>query len=378
MGRKPKFPPTIRSVSGRDYIRCSVLGKTTTIPLGPTGSERAQKEYLRICAEIQLRGSTDFLARDISGEASVTELILDYLLSRADDDYRDLERAKRALRKVRELYGDQPAKALGPKALRIIRDQWKQETLAYTYVNKLTSEVRRAWKWGVGQELVPVTCWQALQAVEPLRADSTKPRKKVKPVRVEVVRATVDHCSPVVRDMVLVQQLTGCRPCEVCRMRPMDLDQQWRTLSDVALWLYRCPDHKGTWRDSDRWIPLGPRAQVIVALYLDRPPERCLFTPRESIEWWRQQTGKPLKFPGRAPKDNWTTQSYGKAIERACARAGVPKWSPNQLRHLAGTIVERDFSREDARCFLGHSTATTTAVYAEWVERAAEVARRIG
>ena len=46
-----------------------------------------------------------------------------------------------------------------------------------------------------------------------------------------VVDATVVHLPEPFRSMVQIQRLTGCRPCEVCLLRPCDVDRSgdvWR------------------------------------------------------------------------------------------------------------------------------------------------------
>ena len=54
-------------------------------------------------------------------------------------------------------------------------------------------------------------------------------------------------------------------------------------------------------------------------------------------------------------------------------------WSPNQLRHAAGTEVRRLFGLEAAQVILGHAKADVTQVYAERDQAlAAEVMRKIG
>ena len=54
-------------------------------------------------------------------------------------------------------------------------------------------------------------------------------------------------------------------------------------------------------------------------------------------------------------------------------------WSPNQLRHAAGTEVRRLFGLEAAQVILGHAKADVTQVYAERdMAMAAEVMRKIG
>jgi integrase len=61
----------------------------------------------------------------------------------------------------------------------------------------------------------------------------------------------------------------------------------------------------------------------------------------------------------------YSTQSYRKAIHRACKKAGVESWSPNQLRHTAATQIRAEFGLEAAQVILGHSKADVTQVYAE-------------
>ena len=55
------------------------------------------------------------------------------------------------------------------------------------------------------------------------------------------------------------------------------------------------------------------------------------------------------------------------------------RWSPNQLRHTAATVIRREFGLEAAQVVLGHSQANVTQVYAERdLAKGLEVARQIG
>ena len=56
----------------------------------------------------------------------------------------------------------------------------------------------------------------------------------------------------------------------------------------------------------------------------------------------------------------WTTGSYGRAIVRACAKADVPRWTPNQLRKAAANEAADWGNIELARALLGHDDAETT------------------
>jgi integrase len=63
----------------------------------------------------------------------------------------------------------------------------------------------------------------------------------------------------------------------------------------------------------------------------------------------------------------------------ACKKAGVPQWTPNQLRHTAGTEIRNKYGIEYAQAALGHTDAKTTEIYAKAsYEKAEKVAREIG
>lgn len=83
--------------------------------------------------------------------------------------------------------------------------------------------------------------------------------------------------------------------------------------------------------------------------------------------------------PRWAPGSQYTSNSYRRAIHRACESNGIEKWSPNRLRHTAATEIRREFGLEAAQVILGHSQANVTQVYAERdAAKGYEVARQIG
>ncbi len=67
---------------------------------------------------------------------------------------------------------------------------------------------------------------------------------------------------------------------------------------------------------------------------------------------------------------------YGIRIAEACKLAGLPRWSPNQLRHAGATRIREQIDLEAAQVFLGHSSAPTTEIYAaKNLKAAAEVGK---
>jgi integrase len=57
--------------------------------------------------------------------------------------------------------------------------------------------------------------------------------------------------------------------------------------------------------------------------------------------------------------------SYRTAVRRACQRAGIPAWSPRQLRHTRATLIRRAYGLEAAKAVLGHADTKVTELYAE-------------
>jgi integrase len=69
--------------------------------------------------------------------------------------------------------------------------------------------------------------------------------------------------------------------------------------------------------------------------------------------------------PGASHSPRYDRRAYRQAIVRACQKAGVPPWSPLQLRHTAGTAIRARYGLEAAQAVLGHAKADVTQVYAE-------------
>jgi integrase len=169
----------------------------------------------------------------------------------------------------------------------------------------------------------------------------------------DLVDATLTYLGPKVAAMVRFQRLTGCRPGEVIRIRPRDVDRS----GDV--WVIRLGEHKTAHHGKDRTIYVGPKAQAVLAKYLLKPEDRYCF---ESV-------GHRC----------YSVDSYRRAIQRVCERHDLPKWAPNQLRHTAGTAVREQCGLETAQAVLGHANMQTTQIYAERLDAAArEAARRLG
>jgi integrase len=168
----------------------------------------------------------------------------------------------------------------------------------------------------------------------------------------------------------------------------MDLDRR----GDV--WTYKPALHKTEHHGKSRTVFLGPHAQAVLLRYLARDAQTHCFRPCDSEQKRRAAQHASRKTPlscgnkpgsNRKRKPRWSAgqrydvAAYRRAIHHAADRAGIPRWSPNRLRHSAGTEIRQLYGLEAAQVCLGHSKADVTQVYAERdYALAARVAKEVG
>ena len=306
---------------------------------------------------------------------------------------------KAAVTPLIRLYGETPADEFGPKRLKAVRQEiitkgrrrkrkHTGEPLTRKYINYRIACIVRMFKWAVEEELVPVTVYQSLKAVAALRKGRTNEvleSRKIKPVPEEHIGPVLEQLPAQIAAMVQVQRLAGMRPDEVTIIRPGDIDRS----GDV--WSYRPFTHKTEHHEIEKVILLGPKAQEILKPWLDRDATAYLFSPKEVREaslakrrkeengTRRKKRLRKRRRPTRLPRDHYDDESYCQAVERACKRAKVPKWSPGRLRHNAGTQVRSKFGAEAAQLVLGHQNLSTTEIYAEKdMARYRDIIKQIG
>jgi integrase len=360
--------------------------------LGKHGTEASQEAYRRLIAEwlTSPRRRREIAAEAADERLTINGLILAYWDRHVVPHYvkdgrptSERDNIRQALRFLRRLYGHTPAAAFGPVALKAVRGAMVEAGRCRTLINKDVNRVRGLFRWATEEELYPGSAYQALRAVQGLAKGrgAAKELPPVAEVAHQVVLATLPHLSPQVAAMVRLQLLSAARPGEIASLRPCDVDR-----SDPEAWLFRPGSHKTEHHGRERVIVLGPRAREVLRPWLDRDPEAYCFCPAEVVA--ARTAGAPAATsptPGRRaaarpkPGGRYTKDSYRVAIGRACRRAGVPAWTPHQLRHTRATEIRREFDLEAAQIILGHSKPDTTLVYAERdLSRARAVMARIG
>jgi integrase len=392
--RKPKF--RLHAASGRAFVQLN--GRRHY--LGAHDDPQTKVRYQRLIGFWEANGRT--LPPKPGSQFTITELcdVFEAWVSKRYQHAADgrsaseVDNFKRVMVPLRNLYGATPAGQFGPLALMVVREEFAKKRWCRRGVNRATERVRRIFKWAAGRQLLPVTIYNALQAIEPLRrGESELPEPRaVGPVPIEHVDAIQPHVSRQVWAIVQLQLRTAARAGEIVQMRAVDLD------TSGAIWRYKPPHHKTEHHGKDRTIYLGPVAQDVVKPFLvERAIDAPLFSPAEAeaerleeLHRQRVENGTPLHHgngrgknrkanPKRTPGTMYRTAAYARAITRACKAAKVPHWHPHQLRHLATDLIEKEFGIEAARVMLGHSTIRMTAVYSSLDEaKAVDVVRRIG
>lgn len=388
-------------------------GARTDVYLGVFNSSESHDEYQRVLA--LLRSNRGIYPEKKSSDADLTiaELAARYIREKVEVDYVSPDGAPtteqgaigQALKPLLRLFGSTIAREFDAQKLEAVQGamvsgEWLTDEERATFfkngrpigrcrsnVNKHVSRIRALVKWAVRKKLVPVTVLVDIGTVEPIKRGRSKAREAspVLPVDPAIVEDTIPHLPPTVRDIVKVQLLTGARPGEILKMRVRDLDMSG------PVWILKPSDHKTAHHGHIRAIAIGPKAQLILRHYLKPTLDAFLFSPREQAEIIRQEKRAKRKSKVQPSQKNrakpnvkpvgerFTVRGYGRAVERACQRAGLDHWHPNQLRHATALLIEREHGAEAARAVLGHRTLNMTLHYSGIDQkRAAEVAKLIG
>jgi integrase len=415
MPHKPHIPAyRLHQQSGQAIVTLvdAITGRRRDRLLGKYDTPASRAEYQRVVLDWEANGRR-LPDADGAADLTVAELI-DRYWQHVQTYYRrpdgtptgEVNCFRYALRPLNYLHGATLVRGFAPAALKTVRElmvkgyehpeHGPQKPHCRGWLNAQVKRIRRMFRWGVENELVPATVYHALEAVAPLKRGRTQARETepVRPVARAVVEATLPALRPILADMVRLQLETGMRPGELVVMRPCDIDMTG------PVWLYRPSSHKTLCHGHDRVIALGPKAQEIVRRNLSTSTQEYLFAPRRLMEERAaalraarktrvqpSQMNRRKKNPKRKPGDAYGVRSYGHAIAQAIKRHNrgkpeaeqLPHWHPHQLRHLRALELKRAAGLDLARAVLGHRSPNITEHYATLdVARAAELMGRIG
>lgn len=384
-----RVPALTKHKTGQGVVR--IAGKDYYC--GKHGEPDTQAKYERLISEY-LANKHSFFA--VKNENRIEDLVVAYVDYATEYlDFREVNNIKLVARSLVKEYGDLKADSFGSVQFKAFREAFTQggNKRSRQYVNKCMSMVVRMFKWCTGEGLIDPKVLATIREIQCLkRGRTTAPESEpVHEVPQHVVEATLPHLPQVVVDMVRLQQLLGCRPGELCTIKPCMVDRSHQK------WEIDLDEHKNAHRGHSRTIFVGPKAQSILKTYLQRP-EDC-FSPREAMEQRREaralarvtqaNQGNRRGYSRRTRQgdpeyvyinDFYKTSSYGHAIAYACKLAWPApehldaqqtkawhtshRWSPNQLRHAAAGEIRSVFGLEHCAAVLGHADVDTSKIYA--------------
>ena len=410
----------------RGYAQVKLGGRA--VHLGVYGSPEAAARYDEAVGAFLstgrtpavLPGTLDRLAQRYAAFAAS-------YFRKGDRPTSSLHITRRALELAFRFHGPARVSAYGPAQLKAFRT-WLAADPAQRFGRKTINEyvrvIQSMFAWAASEELLPPGRWIDLAAVKPLRrgrpADAGGPPPRdgepIRPVPEAILRATLAAARPMLRAMMELQLATGMRPGELLALRPADLTP---TVRD-GVWCYRVrPDaNKTEHAGRERLVYIGPRGLAALRPWLPADPEAFVFSPARALEEWNasrvaarvtpRQPSQALgvrrrrRPKGSGPGERYTTDSYRRAITRACdaafphplaGRRGLTpeqaeelrrwrekhRWHPHQLRHNAATFIAEHEALDVAQLLLGHSSIATTLRYVKVADhRAALAALRHG
>jgi integrase len=381
--------------TGQGYVRW----KGKTLYFGRFEScEKAWREWADDIAKqaVGIAPTRLILGTAASDSGSVHSAVVAFL-RHAKEYYRgnnEFEMLKGVGAMIVEPFGHLPIEQFGAVQLKAVRQAMIGRGWCRKTINSRVGKLRRMFRWGVSEGIVPETVFGSLAALAPLMAGrcGTVPESKRKePVLRSTIDATLPYLSSVVTDMVELQWLVGMRPTELCELRTCDIDRS------ADPWAYR-PRHKNQWRGQSLVYYFGQQSQAILSRRMDpKHPDRPLFQPETAAREYvaqsrKQKAGEPLTIR-RMFRASYNKSSYRKAIVSAVRQANkarleqaewqgiaadqvelVPHWHPHLLRHSKATALRSSHGIEAARAALGHASFDSTEIYAE---RDDALARRV-
>jgi integrase len=223
----------------------------------------------------------------------------------------------------------------GPRAFKAIRDRMVRDGRSRQWANRMMNAIRRCFRWGVGEELVPADRLEALAAVDGLRygaAPECPPRQAADPKAVDtVIRWLEGQGYAGAAALVRFIRATGCRPGEACEARWGEFHLEGEAPH------YRPARHKTARHGIERLIPLNADALAAIGGGMRvGPSDLYVFVHTRG--------------------ERFTPNALLLAVRRAIAATGCVKWSPYELRHLAATAaLAKTGSEAAAAALLGHS-----------------------
>ena len=351
MARKPVYG------NHKGSARTTANGKR--VYLGVYGSPESKAAFEKIMADWEAAHAER--RPTVNVDLTVSRLAV-LFLKHAEAEYRrdgkptgEAANFRHALRSMNNLFHGVRVIDFGPKKLKQLQQQMVEEGLAQQTINGRIRRIKQVFDWGVSEELVSVNVAQSLRTVHGLRAGKTAARapEPKGPVCESAVNAIQPFVTRPVWGMIQFMLLTGCRPSEAISLRWSEID------TGKPVWKY-CPKHHKTGhKGKKRIVVIGPQGQQVLNSLREMSRSDYVFDPQVGFEEFvRKAYGEHAK--ARKVGDCYTKHGLNTAVRNACDKAGIPRWSPGQLRKTRATQARQQGDLETAQQVLGHSSKQTT------------------
>ena len=192
--RVPSYRLHRQSGQGIVTLTDSTTGRRRDVLLGQYGTKASKQEYKRVVLDWEANDRHLPGAESSAHDLTVTELA-DRYWQHVEAYYRrpdgspsgEVQAMRYALRPLVYLHGKTQIKAFGPSALKATRQlliggyehpkYGPQPAICRNRINSQVKRIRRMFKWGVENEIVPAAVHQALCAVAPLKRGRTEAKE---------------------------------------------------------------------------------------------------------------------------------------------------------------------------------------------------------
>jgi integrase len=279
----------------------------------------------------------------------------------------------------------------------------KERILARGTVLTCVRAIRKCFAWGLIGGHIKYDQYRELELVEPPSKGQVRENGKRHAVQWETVEPVLSLLSNQLASMLRLLWYTGARPSELKSMKCGHIQRTGTIqaasgvlldLDTLGVWAAVLREHKTDGGDYDRVIFFGPKSQAILQGLIDhQSPEVAVFRPKdataENIALARSRrtpTGKGMigyvrkgDAAIKKPGDHYHPETLAKVIKMVCQRHKLKLFTPYQVRHAVGVLVQQRWGREASRVFLGHHVGGVTERYAgSDLDRAAKVAAEWG
>jgi len=268
-------------------------------------------------------------------------------------------------------FADVPVGAVLPWHLAKIHEDMKQTVASSQGVAKRLGLIRRCFRWGAREGLVPVSVLVGFGLVKEIQTDAGRtqgPKTAKTPQSRKDVELVISLAPPVLKGLLIVVLESGARPAEIAKLTPRDID---RSYSHHDVWVATPTNHKTRHKGKARVIGLNQRCQAAILPFLEGCPEdKPIFSPRRALlESWQarskaKQITKAAQKRLESIKDHYDKFALNRAVARLCEKAfgeDSPRaFSPYSLRKIAADDAQETLGDQGAATLLGHASPEVT------------------